>query len=112
MKAQVTVRKRWDIHRNGTDRFFAVYKVNEFGQRDFEHFYVSDIDEPEPYLQEAYDAIGQDDETLELEVPEWFFAPREHWSVDTQRKRQYETLLSLLDQRAKDRKKIHPSALP
>lgn len=104
MKAQVTVRKRWITHKNGTDRFFSLYKLNESGQRGFEHFFISDIDEPEPYLQQTYDAIGQDDETLELEVPEWFFAPQEHWSTDTQRERQYETLLLLLDQRAQDRK--------
>ena len=104
MKVLVTVRRRWNTHKNGTDRFFTVRKLDEFGRPNFEHFFISDIDEPEPYLQEAYDSIGQDDETLMLEVPEWFFAPREHWSTDTQRKRQYDTLLALLDQSARGQK--------
>ena len=96
MKARLTVKKRWDTHPNGTDRFFIVESIPDEGDPAVQHFFISDIDEQEPYLLQALDRIPGSPSTVEFEANEWLFDRREHWTIDKQLRRQYRAILEVL----------------
>jgi len=89
VKARLTAQKRWSSHPNGTDRFFIVESVPDKGHPWAQHFFISDIDEQEPYLLQALDRIPDSPSPVEIEAPDWLFEPRKHWSIDKQYSRQY-----------------------